>query len=91
MQLEKLGTLIKRNPKATFMIEGYTDSFGPFDYNLDLSQRRAESVTSVSRRCDGNQSGAIYDMRRRRVANFLSGAATYTGSRYGVYLDSRYS
>ena len=27
-QLEKLGTLIKRNPKATFTIEGYTDSFG---------------------------------------------------------------
>ena len=43
-QLQKLGTLIKRNPKATFTVEGYTDSFGPPDYNLDLSQRRAESV-----------------------------------------------
>ena len=41
-QLQKLGTLIKRNPKATFTVEGYTDSFGPPDYNLDLSQRRAE-------------------------------------------------
>ncbi len=43
-QLQKLGTLIKRNPKATFTVEGYTDSFGPPDYNLDLSQRRADSV-----------------------------------------------
>ncbi len=43
-QLQKLGTLIRRNPKATFTVEGYTDSFGPPDYNLDLSQRRAESV-----------------------------------------------
>jgi outer membrane protein OmpA-like peptidoglycan-associated protein len=43
-QLEKLGTLIKRNPKATFTIEGYTDSFGPPDYNLELSQRRADGV-----------------------------------------------
>jgi outer membrane protein OmpA-like peptidoglycan-associated protein len=43
-QLQKLGTLIKRNPKATFSVEGYTDSFGPPDYNLDLSQRRADSV-----------------------------------------------
>jgi outer membrane protein OmpA-like peptidoglycan-associated protein len=43
-QLQKLGTLIKRNPKATFTVEGYTDSFGPPDYNLDLSQRRAEGV-----------------------------------------------
>ena len=44
IQLEKLGTLIKRNPKATFTVEGYTDSLGSFDYNLELSQRRADSV-----------------------------------------------
>src|SRR6266478_3452801 len=43
-QLQKLGTLIKRNPKATFSVEGYTDSLGSPDYNLDLSQRRADSV-----------------------------------------------
>jgi outer membrane protein OmpA-like peptidoglycan-associated protein len=43
-QLQKLGTLIKRNPKATFSIEGYTDAFGSYEYNLDLSQRRADSV-----------------------------------------------
>ena len=43
-QLQKLGTLIQRNPKATFSVEGYTDSFGTPEYNLDLSQRRADSV-----------------------------------------------
>ena len=43
-QLQKLGTLIQRNPKATFTVGGYTDSLGSPDYNLDLSQRRAESV-----------------------------------------------
>ncbi len=43
-QLQKLAMLIKRNPKATFRVEGYTDSLGSFDYNLDLSQRRADSV-----------------------------------------------
>ncbi len=43
-QLHKLGTLIQRNPKATFTVEGYTDSFGTPEYNLDLSQRRADSV-----------------------------------------------
>jgi outer membrane protein OmpA-like peptidoglycan-associated protein len=43
-QLEKLATLIKRNPKSTFTVEGYTDSFGPPEYNLDLSQQRADSV-----------------------------------------------
>jgi outer membrane protein OmpA-like peptidoglycan-associated protein len=43
-QLQKLGTLIRRNPKATFTVEGYTDSFGTPEYNLNLSQRRADSV-----------------------------------------------
>jgi outer membrane protein OmpA-like peptidoglycan-associated protein len=43
-QLQKLGTLIKRNPKATFTVEGYTDALGSPDYNLELSQRRADSV-----------------------------------------------
>jgi outer membrane protein OmpA-like peptidoglycan-associated protein len=43
-ELQKLATLIKRNPNAKFTIEGYSDSFGSADYNLDLSQRRADSV-----------------------------------------------
>ncbi|HVF72151.1 MAG TPA: OmpA family protein [Chthoniobacterales bacterium] len=43
-QLQKLGTLIKRNPKSTFTVEGYTDSLGSPEYNLELSQRRADSV-----------------------------------------------
>lgn len=42
--LQKVATLLKRNPKATFTIEGYTDSIGSDEYNLDLSQRRAGSV-----------------------------------------------
>jgi outer membrane protein OmpA-like peptidoglycan-associated protein len=43
-QLQKLAELIRRNPKATFTIEGHTDSFGTEVYNLDLSLRRADSV-----------------------------------------------
>jgi len=44
--LAKLGSLIRRNPQATFLIEGHTDSFGPDGYNLELSRRRADSVKS---------------------------------------------
>jgi outer membrane protein OmpA-like peptidoglycan-associated protein len=42
--LEKLGRLLKRNPRSRFIIEGHTDSFGPDDYNLRLSEQRAQSV-----------------------------------------------
>jgi outer membrane protein OmpA-like peptidoglycan-associated protein len=42
--LQKLGRLIQRNPQAVFRVEGHTDSFGSDDYNMDLSQRRAETV-----------------------------------------------
>jgi outer membrane protein OmpA-like peptidoglycan-associated protein len=42
--LQKLGKLIQRNPQAVFRVEGHTDSFGGEEYNMDLSQRRAEIV-----------------------------------------------
>lgn len=42
--LQKLGELIRRNPRARFRIEGHTDSFGGPEYNARLSLARAESV-----------------------------------------------
>ncbi len=43
-ELQKVAILIRRNPGATFTLEGYTDSYGSGEYNLELSRRRAESV-----------------------------------------------
>ena len=42
--LQKLGRLIQRNPQAIFKVEGHTDSFGSDEYNMELSERRAETV-----------------------------------------------
>lgn len=44
LSLMKLGYLIQRNPNHRFIIEGHTDSFGSEQYNIDLSQRRANAV-----------------------------------------------
>ena len=43
-EMQKLAELIRRNPGATFRIEGHTDSIGSREYNLELSLRRAEEV-----------------------------------------------
>lgn len=42
--LDKVGALLQRFPNARFVIEGHTDNQGGFEFNMRLSQRRAESV-----------------------------------------------
>ncbi len=43
--LNKLAGIFKEYPKSIILIEGHTDSAGPDDYNMKLSQQRAESVS----------------------------------------------
>jgi outer membrane protein OmpA-like peptidoglycan-associated protein len=35
---------MKENPRLAVELEGYTDSAGPVDYNIALSQRRVDAV-----------------------------------------------
>ncbi len=42
--LKEIADFFKTYPKTTAVIEEHTDSIGPAEYNLQLSQRRAESV-----------------------------------------------
>lgn len=44
--LNKLSEILKEYPKTNVLVEGHTDSAGPEDYNMDLSQRRAASVSA---------------------------------------------
>jgi outer membrane protein OmpA-like peptidoglycan-associated protein len=44
--LGKLAVFLNKYPDRTALIEGYTDSIGSEDYNLGLSQRRADAVKS---------------------------------------------
>ena len=42
--LADAAAMLKKHPEAGALIEGYTDSTGPADYNMRLSKKRAQSV-----------------------------------------------
>jgi OOP family OmpA-OmpF porin len=42
--LDALGSFLKKTPNAYALLVGYTDSIGPEEYNLYLSNRRADGV-----------------------------------------------
>jgi outer membrane protein OmpA-like peptidoglycan-associated protein len=42
--IEQIASFLTENPERSVQIEGFTDSQGGNDYNLELSQRRADAV-----------------------------------------------
>lgn len=57
--LSHLATLIRAHPNAPVRIEGHTDSKGEDQYNVRLSQRRAESVRRWLREREGIAAGNL--------------------------------
>ncbi|WP_018697902.1 OmpA family protein [Amorphus coralli] len=45
-QVEELATLLRDNPEMRILVVGHTDGKGGMDYNLTLSQARAQAVTT---------------------------------------------
>jgi OOP family OmpA-OmpF porin len=45
-EVDALGGFLQKNPSAYVLLEGYTDSTGPEEYNLTLALRRAESIAN---------------------------------------------
>jgi OmpA-OmpF porin, OOP family len=45
-EVNKVGDYMKKYPTTTAVIEGHTDNTGGYEYNMRLSQRRAESVVN---------------------------------------------
>jgi len=46
LALDKMVTIFNEYPETDLLIEGHTDDVGAEEYNLSLSQRRAESVSN---------------------------------------------
>ena len=46
-QIDQLAALLKKSPRLDVLIVGHTDGQGAFDYNLSLSQRRAQAVVDT--------------------------------------------
>lgn len=46
-QLDQLAAVLKKNPKLGVLVVGHTDGKGAFEYNLSLSQRRAQAVVTA--------------------------------------------
>ena len=44
IQIRKTANILKRYPNTRVRVAGHTDSLGDPDYNVDLSQRRAQAV-----------------------------------------------
>lgn len=45
--LDEIAKLLKDNPELNLFVVGHTDNVGGYDYNLNLSGRRAESVVAA--------------------------------------------
>ncbi|MBS3780306.1 MAG: OmpA family protein, partial [Desulfovermiculus sp.] len=43
-ELRKIADYLERNPETDMVVEGHTDSIGPAEYNMRLSQKRAANV-----------------------------------------------
>lgn len=45
-EIEEVADFMKKNPTVTSVVEGHTDDVGTPEYNMKLSQKRAESVVN---------------------------------------------
>ncbi|WP_284177897.1 OmpA family protein [Rhabdaerophilum sp. SD176] len=46
-QIDQIVAYLKANPQVAIVVAGHTDAKGGFDYNVDLSRRRAQAVVQA--------------------------------------------
>jgi len=90
INLSKLSAFLTQYPERTVTIEGHTDSVGSDDYNLGLSQRRANSVQQflVSQGIAANRLTAIGKGENFPVASNDSSSGRQMNRRVEVIISN---
>lgn len=76
-KVQKVGQLLANYPQTVVGVAGFTDTQGGYDYNLDLSQRRASTVANIlaingypkTKGCSYNKAIAPNNSERNRALN----------------------
>jgi OmpA-OmpF porin, OOP family len=58
--IDEIGALLAAEPELRLLIVGHTDSEGSFEYNKDLSERRAASVVAALRERHGIDAARLF-------------------------------
>lgn len=88
--LDRLAMFLKQSPDSSVVIEGHTDSVGSEDYNLELSQRRAEAVRAalLGRNVDAQRVAAIGKGKSEPVAGNDTAAGRQQNRRVEIVIQS---
>ena len=76
-KVQKVGQVLANYPQTIVGVAGFTDNVGSYSYNLDLSKRRASSVSNLlavngrpfTKGCSYNKAIAANDSARNRALN----------------------
>ncbi len=76
-KVQKVGQVLANYPQTVVGVAGFTDNVGSYAYNLDLSKRRASSVSNLlavngrpfTKGCSYNKAIAPNDSARNRALN----------------------
>jgi outer membrane protein OmpA-like peptidoglycan-associated protein len=76
-KVQKVGQVLANYPQTVVGVAGFTDNVGSYSYNLDLSKRRASSVSNLlsvngrpyTKGCSYNKAIAPNDSARNRALN----------------------
>jgi outer membrane protein OmpA-like peptidoglycan-associated protein len=77
IKVQKVGQVLANYPQTVVGVAGFTDNVGSYAYNLDLSKRRASSVSNLlavngrpfTKGCSYNKAIAPNDSDRNRALN----------------------